>query len=342
MFNLPDLHPAIWEFLQCLCDGSPHPVLGTRTQQQDYSLPFKQLRIWCKIHVQQMFYHNRQTPGTLQTLQALPPSATNFHSLYEAVIISTNSKSHWLRCGIDGHLVVQLHVISIPYTPISLPLMYNTSTLSPNTQQSNDQRVGDVIPITQTQPPAHLIPNFVNPESTLQPGASTTFTQDTLGPSMYKDESIHLLDTLFPDKKLFEKRLVPSPSGSMATVLNHLGKLYGKGTKGKHCWLGFPMSCNSDGMAEKTTTMEQKMAVFLNTVINELEAEIEPFKSKLKLKWCVNGSTRPLRGFDANQKPDLLLWWPDSSPSEDLGWRNISVFGDIKSKKSPATIKNHI
>ncbi|KIJ63916.1 hypothetical protein HYDPIDRAFT_168311 [Hydnomerulius pinastri MD-312] len=103
--------------------------------------------------------------------------------------------------------------------------------------------------------------------------------------SLDEDESICLLDALFPDKKLFKEsvqrgRLVPSPSGGMAAVLNHLGKLYGKGTKGKRRWLEFPTSRNSNGAAEKKTTMEQKMAVFLNTVIDGLEAEVGPFKSK--------------------------------------------------------------
>ncbi|KIK92700.1 hypothetical protein PAXRUDRAFT_829709 [Paxillus rubicundulus Ve08.2h10] len=56
--------------------------------------------------------------------------------------------------------------------------------------------------------------------------------------SLDEDESIRLLDALFPDKKLFEEsvqrgRLVPSPSGGMVAVLSHLGELYGKGTKGK-------------------------------------------------------------------------------------------------------------
>ncbi|KIJ11760.1 hypothetical protein PAXINDRAFT_15343 [Paxillus involutus ATCC 200175] len=394
MFNLPDLRPAIWEFLQRLHDGSPHPVSGARTQQQDYSLPFERLQIWCKVRVQQMSYHDRQAPGAPQTLRALPPSATNPHGLYNTVIISTNSESDWPRRGIEGHSVVQLRVIFHPLHSDILaayvqhfnivPQHATANNMHPGTGmhllrravRSNGQRVGDVIPITQIRSPAHLIPNFVIPESTSQPGARMLQKRALLGPkpltshetplapaciqsvppayrhksdwyqdhmdplvdkdtnkihwSLDQDESICLLDALFPDKKLFEEsvqrgRLVPSPSGGMAAVLNQLGKPYGKGTKGKSCWFQFPMSSNS-GAVEKKTTMEQKMAVFLNTVIEGLEAEVGPFKSKL--------SVPPTLVLMRTQQTDMRCL-----ANEDLDWRDISIFGEMKSKKSPATIK---
>ncbi|KAI6111916.1 hypothetical protein EV401DRAFT_2074988 [Pisolithus croceorrhizus] len=57
MFNLPDLHAAISEYLHCLQSRMPHHVSWVRSQQ-DHQLPFNHLQIWCKVHVQQMHYHS--------------------------------------------------------------------------------------------------------------------------------------------------------------------------------------------------------------------------------------------------------------------------------------------
>ncbi|KIJ07661.1 hypothetical protein PAXINDRAFT_158357 [Paxillus involutus ATCC 200175] len=189
--------------------------------------------------------------------------------------------------------------------------------------------------------------------------------------SLDQDESVRLLDALFPDKKLFEEsvqrgRLVPSPSGGMATVLNQLGKLYGKGTKGKSCWFQFPTLSNS-GAVEKKTTMEQKMAVFLNTVIEGLEAEVGPFKSKpsvpptlvlmhtqqTDMRRLANGpyiilsifnqggsvSTYP---FNIHEKPCVflrILAGVSSCPPTDLGF-DETIFWDNELKKKRLRLKD--
>jgi hypothetical protein len=57
--------------------------------------------------------------------------------------------------------------------------------------------------------------------------------------------------------------------------------------------------------------------------------------------WHANRATSPLKGSDANCKPDLILL-PVSiaNSSKDLDWRDVVVFGEIKSKKTPDTLKN--
>ena len=56
--------------------------------------------------------------------------------------------------------------------------------------------------------------------------------------------------------------------------------------------------------------------------------------------WHADRATSPLKGSDTNHKPDLILL-PVSiaNSSKDLDWRDVVVFGEIKSKKTPDTLK---
>ena len=53
LYSIPDLHPAIWEYLQCVqhCTDD-HPVLGVRTSDLHCPLPFNRVQIWYKLCVQ--------------------------------------------------------------------------------------------------------------------------------------------------------------------------------------------------------------------------------------------------------------------------------------------------
>ena len=96
MFNLPDLHAALAQSLYCLQTGMPHHVLGVRSRE-NHALLFDCLQIWCKIHVQQMQYYDKHMPDDSQALRALPPSTTNPHGLYDAVIVNVDLDSNWPR-----------------------------------------------------------------------------------------------------------------------------------------------------------------------------------------------------------------------------------------------------
>jgi len=130
-FGIPDLRPAIWEFLQCVQDRSDHPVSGIRTLDANPHLPFDQIQIWCKVHVQNFPFHNKDNVDVPQTLRALHSSPNHSHSLYDSVIMSPGSKSNWphldlngitytyeLSCAVltlmKGHFVVQLQLIFHP------------------------------------------------------------------------------------------------------------------------------------------------------------------------------------------------------------------------------------
>lgn len=100
MFGLPDLLPELCRFWQRIDNGVAHSLSGAITQDENYSLPFDRLQIWCKLRVQQMQYHEREKPDAPQTLRAVPPTTTDSHGRYDAVIVGTDSD--WPQNGLRG------------------------------------------------------------------------------------------------------------------------------------------------------------------------------------------------------------------------------------------------
>ncbi|KAI6104344.1 hypothetical protein F5141DRAFT_1216885 [Pisolithus sp. B1] len=70
LFKLPDLRPAIGEFLQRAQNHLNHPISGVTSQDLCYPLPFDHIQIWYKIHIQQFLYHKAQD---IDTPQHFPP-----------------------------------------------------------------------------------------------------------------------------------------------------------------------------------------------------------------------------------------------------------------------------
>jgi len=194
-FGIPDLRPAIWEFLQHVQDRSDHPVSGIRTLDANPHLLFNQIQIWCKVHVQNFPFHDKDNVDVPQTLRVLHPSPNHSHSLYDSVIMSPGSESNWPRLGLNGitytyelscavltpmkgHFIVQLQLIFHPLNMDYLVAyvqhfnivsqqssMHNVHPrmgmcLLRGATRSNGTRIGDVVPISNIQSAVHLIPNF--------------------------------------------------------------------------------------------------------------------------------------------------------------------------------------
>lgn len=103
LFGIPDLRPAIWDFLQRVQDRTnAHDVSGARTQDLQCPLPFDRVQIWYKLRVQQHLYHEDDRVDAPQTLRAFPPSPDRPHGLYDSAIISPGSDSDWPCRGIEG------------------------------------------------------------------------------------------------------------------------------------------------------------------------------------------------------------------------------------------------
>ena len=102
LFGVPDLCPAICEYLQHAQAGVNHDVSGVRTQGLDCRLPFDRIQIWYKLRVQQFLYHADAKVDAPQTVRSYPPSPERPHGLYDAAVISPSPDSDWPRRGIEG------------------------------------------------------------------------------------------------------------------------------------------------------------------------------------------------------------------------------------------------
>ena len=137
----------------------------------------RRLQVWHKLCVQQTSYHSKETLEAPQTLRSIPPSTTNPYGIYDSVIIGPSPESNWPRSGLDGHSVAQLQLIfrvlglntyaayvqCFAVVPQSGPNNTCTTTgmhVLKRATRANGERVGEVIPLTHIQSPAHLIPQF--------------------------------------------------------------------------------------------------------------------------------------------------------------------------------------
>ena len=95
MFKIPDLCQVLLQFLCRLENGVPHSAPRTRNEGENCVLPFKNIQIWHKICIQQMQYYDSKIPNALQTLYAIPSSASCPYGLYNAAVINAKLQSNW-------------------------------------------------------------------------------------------------------------------------------------------------------------------------------------------------------------------------------------------------------
>ncbi|KAI5980659.1 hypothetical protein EDD15DRAFT_2187253 [Pisolithus albus] len=215
LFKLPDLRPAIGEFLQRAQNHSNHPVSGVTSQDLCYPLPFDRIQIWYKICIQQFLYHKAQNVDAPQTLRVLPPSSDHPHGLYDTVILSPGPDSDWPRRGIEGHVVAQLRLIFRlldtdyfatyvqRFDVVTQPA--NSGNVHPVTgmyllrraMKSSVERLGSVVPISHIRSPVHLIPKFgKEAHSHLTRESSCEFSSDFWLNKYWSKELYHTLSPL--------------------------------------------------------------------------------------------------------------------------------------------------
>jgi len=189
LFQIPDLRPAICEYLYCSARGEAHEVSGRRPATAHCDVPATGLQIWSKVWVQQQTFHDLGMVKPPQTLVISPPSQHNASGTYDFVIVSPTADSDWPLNGLSGmsglhhlldlltsmmlgHLVVQLHLVfRILGTDTFLAYVqcFNV-TSAPDTAsglhglmhaiRTNGMRIGDIIPLSHIHSPAHVIPCF--------------------------------------------------------------------------------------------------------------------------------------------------------------------------------------
>ncbi|KAG1857132.1 hypothetical protein F4604DRAFT_1590006, partial [Suillus subluteus] len=120
-FSLPDLRGALADYVEREGrTGLPtfHKLEGPHCAQPDAPLPFDDLRVWFKVHIQQGSYHGQSTPPAL-TVNASPPSATGKYGCYDAAIFTVDDTklNQWPASGLKGHTVVEVHLVMQPLPP---------------------------------------------------------------------------------------------------------------------------------------------------------------------------------------------------------------------------------
>ena len=95
LFQIPNLRPAICEYLYCSARGEAHEVSGCRPATARCDVPATGLQIWSKIRVQQQTFHDSGMVEPPQTLVISPPSQHNASGTYDFVIVSPMADSDW-------------------------------------------------------------------------------------------------------------------------------------------------------------------------------------------------------------------------------------------------------
>ncbi|KAG0703857.1 hypothetical protein DFH29DRAFT_981702 [Suillus ampliporus] len=158
MFNLPDLHPALADFLhrEVTSGHRVHAIGGPRRAGPDAELPFDKLQVWFKICLQETDFHDVRNIRPAQTLNCAPPSGLWTSGHYDTVIIQTNAEQSWPTSGLSDQFItyIQRFDISSERDPASQLHVLKRSKCS------NGTRMGDIIPVSQLRAPVHLVPRF--------------------------------------------------------------------------------------------------------------------------------------------------------------------------------------
>jgi hypothetical protein len=133
-FGLPDLRPALADYVQRLKIGShfTHKIGGRRTAGPTALLPFKEVQVWYGVRMQMPVVDNPSLVMPPETVHTCPPSKGWPCGRYDTVLISNNPDVRWPGCGITGtsliilicscskrlsigHSIVQPRIIFCPY-----------------------------------------------------------------------------------------------------------------------------------------------------------------------------------------------------------------------------------
>lgn len=196
-FGLSDLRPALADFLNKERAAGPsavHPVGGQRRASSHCSLPFTELQVWFKVRVQNTEFHDADTILPAQTLLCSPPDDHWTFGRYDTVIINVDAAQKWPESGLKGQQNVDLfycfHLHPLGHIPCQLRLIFrplgrkgtewpwrdrflvytyrydvigrDASQLDilKKAKRANNERLGDIVPLSQVRAYVHLIPRF--------------------------------------------------------------------------------------------------------------------------------------------------------------------------------------
>ncbi|KAF8425727.1 hypothetical protein L210DRAFT_3421137 [Boletus edulis BED1] len=181
-FGLPDLRPALADFLQREAQfgaGFVHPIGGQRRGSRYSNLPFTELQVWYKVRLQNKPIHGNSDVSPAQTLFCTPPSSGAWAlGHYDAAIFNVDARSEWPESGLEGHIVGQFRLVmrplgktgeKWPWTDRFIAYVQRFDIGAEDVTQlpilkrakrASGERLGDVVPLSQVRVFAHLIPRF--------------------------------------------------------------------------------------------------------------------------------------------------------------------------------------
>lgn len=105
-FSLPDLRGALADYIQQEGTTSQkfHSLGGQRRAPPNAPLPFNDLMVWFKVHMQQALYHSPSIIPPALTVNTSPPSATWKYGHYDAAIFAVDDtiNEEWPASGLKG------------------------------------------------------------------------------------------------------------------------------------------------------------------------------------------------------------------------------------------------
>ncbi|KAF8422301.1 hypothetical protein L210DRAFT_880301, partial [Boletus edulis BED1] len=190
IFGLPDLRGALAHYVnhEVADPQVPHTFGGQRRSPPDAYLPFQGLHVWYKVHLQQKAYHNPSIVAPTFTVHAHPPNPRRSlnYGWYNAAIMNIDDQFKWPSSGLQGHAVIDVHLLMAPAAPkgsggISVFsdrfLMYaNRFDIVPQRNspvdrttglhvlkratRANGSLLGEVFPMDRLRSYAHVVPRF--------------------------------------------------------------------------------------------------------------------------------------------------------------------------------------
>ncbi|KAF8419490.1 hypothetical protein L210DRAFT_3366672, partial [Boletus edulis BED1] len=186
MFNIPDLCPAIADYLgrEGPYAQNFHSFGGQRRAHADVHLPFSEIQVWYKVRLQQKLHHDRTSVGPVFTINAHPANHAWEYGRRDAAILHIDGRHEWPSSGLTGHAIVEICLIMRPLSPRGCKITWDErflvyarrfdvapqqrSQVDPATglhvlkraTRASGALLGDVFPLDQIRSYAHLVPRF--------------------------------------------------------------------------------------------------------------------------------------------------------------------------------------
>jgi hypothetical protein len=106
-FNLPDLEPALTEYLTLCQSGvnifSIHERYANHSTSQ---FPSSHIKVWSSFHLQSRAYHVPHKVLPPCTINATKPSVKWPHRRCDVIVINIDSEKQWPHSGINGNFQI--------------------------------------------------------------------------------------------------------------------------------------------------------------------------------------------------------------------------------------------